>query len=184
MHNTGVRVLVIILTLVTGTVAVFGLIYSFQPGMAEYVPLLFKNLAANRTAFWIVVPLLFALLLTSIFALGISVDVARLRRTRLRQNDLGAIDISVAAIETVALNATISAQAGVRDARASVWSAKSGKINVQLRVSLYPDVEIPSEMERIQERIRKDIERFTGIQVDNVIVKVTHMEQMGARIER
>jgi uncharacterized alkaline shock family protein YloU len=39
-------------------------------------------------------------------------------------------------------------------------------------------------MAKVQDRIKKDIERFTGIPVSNVYVKVSRVEPVAARIER
>ncbi len=108
----------------------------------------------------------------------------RLRRSRIRSTDIGNIDIGVDAIESIALNAAKSAQCGIKSARARVAPSKGDKINVQLSAVLYSDVEVPVMMAKVQDRIKKDIERYTGIPVAQVVVRVVRVEPVAARIER
>ncbi len=108
----------------------------------------------------------------------------RMRKSRLRRTDIGTIDIGVDAIESIALNSAKSAQGGIKTAKARVYSSQNERINVELTAVLYSDVEIPAMMAKVQDRIKKDIERFTGIPVSNVYVKVSRVEPVAARIER
>ncbi len=39
-------------------------------------------------------------------------------------------------------------------------------------------------MAKVQDRIKKDIERYTGISVAQVLIKVTRVEPVAARVER
>jgi uncharacterized alkaline shock family protein YloU len=108
----------------------------------------------------------------------------RMRKSRLRRTDIGTIDIGVDAIESIALNSAKSAQGGIKTAKARVYSSQNERINIELVAVLYSDVEIPAMMAKVQDRIKKDIERFTGIPVSNVYVKVSRVEPVAARIER
>ena len=38
-------------------------------------------------------------------------------------------------------------------------------------------------MAKVQEKVKKDIERFTGIAVEQVVVRVTKVEQAQTRVE-
>ncbi|MBP7401875.1 MAG: alkaline shock response membrane anchor protein AmaP [Clostridia bacterium] len=130
-----------------------------------------------------------AVLFLTLFVLGIltlvySLLSGRMRKSRLRRTDIGTIDIGVDAIESIALNSAKSAQGGIKTAKARVYSSQNEKINVELTAVLYSDVEIPVMMAKVQDRIKKDIERFTGIPVSNVYVKVSRVEPVAARIER
>ena len=82
------------------------------------------------------------------------------------------------------MNSAKSAQAGIKTARARVSSAKNNSIRVYLSAVLYSNVEVPSTMGKVQERIKKDIERYTGITVENVSVKVSRVEPVVAKVER
>ena len=44
-------------------------------------------------------------------------------------------------------------------------------------------VEIPSSMAKVQEKVKKDIERYTGIAVEQVIVRVSKVEQAQTKVE-
>lgn len=109
---------------------------------------------------------------------------SRLHKTRVSSNDIGDIDIGVEAIENIALNAAKAAQAGIKSAKARVYQGKGKSVNVLMAVQLYSDVEIPVQMAKIQDRVKKDVERYTGIPVTAVRVKVKHVELVGAKVER
>lgn len=110
--------------------------------------------------------------------------MGRLGNTRLSSNELGSIEIDVNALENISLNSAKLSEAGIKTAKAKVYANQDKGINVELIVSLYSDIEIPSQMLKIQERIKKDIERFTGIPVTKVIVRVAKVELLGTKVER
>ena len=51
-------------------------------------------------------------------------------------------------------------------------------------IQAFSDVEIPIMMTRVQERVKKDIEKYTGIEVGNVEVRVSRVEDIAPRVER
>lgn len=128
--------------------------------------------------------LFFVQFVVGILTLVYALLSGRMRKSRLRRTDIGTIDIGVDAIESIALNSAKSAQGGIKTAKARVYSSQNERINVELVAVLYSDVEIPAMMAKVQDRIKKDIERFTGIPVSNVYVKVSRVEPVAARIER
>ena len=123
-------------------------------------------------------------LIICVTAMVSAIMSGRLRRTRIRSTEIGNIDIGVDAIESIALNAAKSAQCGIKTAKARVAPSKGDKINIQLSAVLYSDVEVPAMMAKAQDRIKKDIERYTGIPVAQVIVRVSRVEPVTARVER
>jgi uncharacterized alkaline shock family protein YloU len=124
------------------------------------------------------------ILVLCIIAMSYGIMSGRLRRTRIRSTDIGNIDIGVDAIESIALNSAKSAQCGIKSAKARVAPFKGDKISVLLNTVLYSDVEVPVMMAKVQDRIKKDIERYTGIPVARVVVQVSRVEPVAARIER
>ncbi len=119
-------------------------------------------------------------------ALGLLVNLilsGRLHKARVTENQLGMIDIKVDAIESVALNAAQTAQAGVKAAKAHIAPFKDGKLSVRLSVMAFSNVELPAMMAKVQERVKKDIERYTGIQVAEVIVRVSRVDTISARVD-
>ncbi|HHU53276.1 MAG TPA: Asp23/Gls24 family envelope stress response protein [Clostridiaceae bacterium] len=107
----------------------------------------------------------------------------RLRRARVTESQMGSIDIGIDAIESVALNAAQSAQAGVKAAKAHIAPFKGDRLSVRLSVMAYSNVELPAMMARVQERVKKDVERYTGIEVAEVIIRVSRVDTIAARIE-
>ena len=123
-------------------------------------------------------------IIVSMTSLVYAIMSGRLRKTRIRSNDIGEIDIGVDAIESIALNSAKTAQCGIKTAKARVAPFKGDKISIQLSAVLYSDVEVPAMMAKVQDRIKKDIERYTGITVAQVLIKVTRVEPVAARVER
>ena len=124
------------------------------------------------------------LFLGSLISLSYSIMSGRLRKARVRSTDIGDIDIGVDAIESIALNAAKAAQSGIRTAKARVLPFKGGRISVRLSAMVYPDVELAPMMSRVQERVKKDVERYTGIEVGNVEIKINRVEAINVRVER
>jgi uncharacterized alkaline shock family protein YloU len=146
--------------------------------------ILFTRLA-DQTSLRLVAILLWLVILTlCVIAMVYGIMSGRLRNTRIRSSDIGNIDIGVDAIESIALNSAKSAQCGIKAAKARVAPAKGDKINVLLSTVLYSDVEVPAMMAKVQDRIKKDIERYTGIAVAKVVVQVSRVEPVAARIDR
>ncbi|MDD2533749.1 MAG: alkaline shock response membrane anchor protein AmaP [Eubacteriales bacterium] len=123
-------------------------------------------------------------IIVSMTSMVYAIMSGRLRRTRVRSNDIGEIDIGVDAIESIALNSAKTAQCGIKTAKARVAPFKGDKISIQLSAVLYSDVEVPAMMAKVQDRIKKDIERYTGIAVAQVLIKVTRVEPVATRVER
>ncbi|HBP37737.1 MAG TPA: alkaline shock response membrane anchor protein AmaP [Clostridiales bacterium] len=143
------------------------------------------TLMAEQTSYKIIAIVFWLIVLTlSVLAMVYGIMSGRLRRTRIRSTDIGSIDVSVDAIESIALNSAKSAQCGIKTAKARVAPSKGDKITVQLNTVLYSDVEVPSMMAKVQDRIKKDIERYTGIPVAQVLVRVIRVEPVAARVER
>ena len=82
------------------------------------------------------------------------------------------------------MNSAKAAQAGIKTAKAKVYAGQKEQIAVELNVVLYSDVEIPLQMAKIQDRVKKDVEKYTGIGVEWVKVKVSRVELIGTRVER
>lgn len=133
---------------------------------------------------WIYLAILLAILGSAIGTVSFVILSGRLSKTRIRQTEIGSVDIGVDAIESIALNSAKSAQVGIKSAKAHVSSGKNGEIKVYLVAVLYSNVEVPAMMAKVQDRIKKDIERYTGISVESVSVKVSRIEPIVAKVER
>lgn len=167
--------------------ALFVLLFLLLLVNAEWaagVPVVFAVLAYSKTSFWLSILVAVLLLVSSISVLVYALMTGRLRKTRIRTTEIGVVEIGVDALESIALNSAKAAQAGIKTAKARVFAAQGSKINVEINVVLYSDIEIPAQMTKIQDRIKKDIERYTGIPVASVTVRVSRVELVGAKIER
>ena len=143
-----------------------------------------QNIIIDPVFKWILLSILLCIIISSIWAVSYSILSGRLSKTRIRQTDIGFVDIGVDAIESIALNSAKSAQVGIKSAKAHVASGKDESIKIHLVAVLYSNVEVPAMMAKVQDRIKKDIERYTGIPVESVSVKVSRVEPVVAKVER
>ncbi len=141
-------------------------------------------IADDSSIKWLFFTFLVFLLGSTVFTITYGILSGRLSRTRIRETDIGSVDIGVDAIESIALNSAKSAQVGIKSAKAHVFAGKKDAIKVRLVVVLYSNVEVPAMMSKVQERVKKDIERYTGISVEAVSVRVSRVEPVVARVER
>ena len=143
-----------------------------------------SNIVMDPYKKFVYLAILLALLISCVITVTYCILNGRLSKTRIRQTEISFVEIGVDAIESIALNSAKSAQAGIKTARARVFSAKNNAIRVSLSAVLYSNVEVQSTMGKVQERVKKDIERYTGIMVENVSVKVSRVEPVVAKVER
>jgi len=163
----------------------FLLLYCFIDDSIFTVFLLaISNLIRDSVLRWLFLAFLLCVIGSAIWAISYTVLSGRLSKTRIRQTDIGAVDIGVDAIESIALNSAKSAQVGIKSAKAHVSSGKEESIRIYLNAVLYSNVEVPAMMAKVQDRIKKDIERYTGISVESVDVRVSRVEPVVAKVER
>lgn len=143
-----------------------------------------SSVVTNPQTKYIYLVILLLLLVSAIWAITYCITSGRLTKTRIRQTDIGTVDIGADAIESIALNSAKSAQVGIKNARVHVSPSKGGAIKVSISASLYSNVEIPSSMSKVQEKVKKDIERYTGIVVETVLVKVSKVEPIVAKVDK
>ncbi|MCQ2482400.1 MAG: alkaline shock response membrane anchor protein AmaP [Clostridia bacterium] len=124
------------------------------------------------------------LLFLSVASILICITSGRMTKTRIRTTDIGGVDIGADAIESIASNSAKSAQVGIKNVKVRVSSSKNNAISVKLNADLYSNVEIPSSMTKVQEKVKKDIERYTGLAVDSVQVKVAKVEPIVAKVDK
>ncbi|MBR1797176.1 MAG: alkaline shock response membrane anchor protein AmaP [Clostridiales bacterium] len=142
-----------------------------------------SSMVTNPVTRYVYLGVLILVLISCILGIFGVISSGRAYRTKLRKTDIGSVDIGADALESIARNSAMSAQAGIKTVKARVTSARNGAISVSIHAILYSNVEIPSSMSKVQERIKKDIERYTGIIVEEVKVRVTRVEPAAARVE-
>ena len=175
------------LILFSGLVAVGSLLLFFQVlnpiWGADFVVLL-QRISLNPMARFMLALSLILLAGLAIISITYALMSGRLAKSRIVGTEIGEIDIGIEALENIALNSSKAAQAGVKSAKARISQSKDNKLMVILIVVLFSDVEIPTQMAKIQDRVKKDIERYTGIPVGEVQVKVNRVELLGTKVER
>ena len=181
--NSFVRFLMFIYSVVIAVISVVLLYALFDPNIFADLLSHLRSIVTGPVSRYIYLGVLMLLFITSIVSITNIITSGRLNRTRLRKNDIGTVDIGPDAIESIALNAAKSAQVGIKSARCHVAPAKNQSLKVTVSCELYSNVEIPSSMAKVQEKVKKDIERFTGIAVEQVIVRVAKVEQAQTRVE-
>lgn len=182
--NALIRLAFIILTFLLAVFAFVFLLMMINSDILSQMIILVTYLRDQRTYQIIAIVFWLTILVVCLVGLVFALMSGRLRRSRIRSSDIGSIDIGVDAIESIALNSAKTAQCGIKTAKAKVVPSKGEKINILLNTVLYSDVEVPAMMAKVQDRIKKDIERYTGIPVSKVQVRVSRVEPVAARVER
>ncbi len=175
------------LIIFSGLVAIGSLLLFFQvvnPSWGADFVVLLQRISLNPIARLVVATGLVLLVILSVINIIYALMSGRIAKSRIVETEIGQIDIGIEALENIALNSSMAAQAGVKSAKARISQTKDDKLVITLVAILYSDVEIPTQMAKIQERVKKDIERYTGIAVGEVQVKVSRVELLGTKVER
>jgi len=182
--NKAVRFVLVIYAFLLAIVSLM-LLYAYRDtAILNSLDLNITYIVGDPVFKWILLSVLLCIIASAIWSISYSVLSGRLSKTRIRQTDIGFVDIGVDAIESIALNSAKSAQVGIKSAKAHVSSGKDESIRIHLIAVLYSNVEVPAMMSKVQDRIKKDIERYTGIPVESVSVKVSRVEPIVAKVER
>ena len=86
------------------------------------------------------------------------------------KNDDGLVRISANSIENIALSVARRSNS-VREAKAKAKFVKNG-VEITLRMVVYPDTQVPSLSEMLQEKIRSSVEMMTELNVRTVDINV------------
>lgn len=182
--NRWVRFVLIVFSFLLAVMFLVTILMMASKDMLSGIVSLIVNIAQRQSSRTVALVIGLAGFIVASIALIVAVMSGRLRKTRIRTNEIGHIEIGVEAIENIALNAAKISQSGVKTAKARVSPSKGGALSVKLTVQAFPDVEIPMMMARVQERVKKDIEKYTGIEVGDVEVRVSKVEAISPRVER
>ena len=92
----------------------------------------------------------------------------------------------IAGVDSLSGNLTneIVAKFGIKNNSKGVkLEIDNGSVVADIFVNVIYGYAIPEVSAKVQEKVKKDIERFTGIAVEQVIVRVTKVEQAQTRVE-
>jgi uncharacterized alkaline shock family protein YloU len=179
-----VRFALILYAFLLSIISIIAMVIVINRKMLETIYFVLYEMTVSSSMRLIIVLFATFLFLFSMAIMVYGMQSGRMHKTRIRSNDIGVIDIGVDAIENIALNTAKTSQCGIKAAKARVFSAKEGKIRVELTAVIFSDVEIPAMMAKVQDRIKKDIERYTGIPVFKVTIKVSRVEAVSTKVER
>jgi uncharacterized alkaline shock family protein YloU len=182
--NKIVRFALILYAFLLSVVSIIALFVIANRKLLEALYFVIYDMVSSVSIRWVIITIAVFLFVFSIVILVYGLSSGRLHKSRIRSNEIGSIDIGVDAIENIVLNTAKTSQCGIKTAKARVFSAKEGKIRVEVTTVVFSDVEIPAMMAKVQDRIKKDIERYTGIPVLKVKVKVSRVEAITAKVER
>lgn len=149
-------------------------------GQAQFV---LKKLAAlsEQEKWWALGIALVCLLLT-VFAFRVALRIRRREKTVINQTQYGEIQITLSAIESLALRAVRKIK-GVKDAHIGIRADLSG-LDIFIEISVNPDLSIPQISEEIRAKVDEYIFETTGIRVNTVKVLVTKVAgELKARVE-
>ena len=181
--NRFIRILMFIYSVLIAIISVILLYALVDDRIFAELLLPLQSIARGPVSRYVYLAVLFLFFITSVISITNQISLGRINRTRLRKTDIGSVDIGPDAIESIALNSAKSAQVGIKSAKCHVAPGKNGAIKLSITCVLYSNVEIPSSMTKVQEKVKKDIERYTGIIVDEVFVKVSRVEAATAKVE-
>jgi uncharacterized alkaline shock family protein YloU len=182
--NAFIRFAFIVLTFFLAVFSFVFLLMMVNNDILSQMIILVTYLRDQRTYQIVAIVFWLTILVMCLVGMVYGIMSGRLRRSRIRSSEIGSIDIGVDAIESIALNSAKTAQCGIKTAKAKVAPSKGDKISILLSTVLYSDVEVPVMMAKVQDRVKKDIERYTGIPVAKVLVRVSRVEPVAARVER
>ena len=182
--NRAVRIIVMIYSLLLAIASVIFLYAFIDPVVISVVASQIADTVNDPSQRWVLFSFLVVTVLSATWSISFVIISGRLGKTRIRTTDIGLVDIGADAIENIALNSAKMSQAGIKSAKARVSAGRKDMIRIHINAVLYSNVEVPAMMIKVQERVKKDIERYTGIQVETVSVKVNRVEPIVAKVER
>ncbi len=170
-----------ILLLYTFTLTLLFLaVAAFFSGWREPINILFNEAALPEQLeiLWILTGL-YVIFGVRLFWKGLVIE--RKKQAVVQDGELGDVRVSLPAIESLAEN-VVSPIKGVRDVRARVVSAPKG-INMQMKISVAPDINVPELSKDIQRQVRDNILNVAGIAVHEVRVAVESFTSRKNRVE-
>jgi uncharacterized alkaline shock family protein YloU len=149
-------------------------------GQAELITTKLANLTYQEKL-WSLGIALICLVLT-FFAIRMSLRIRRQEKTVINQTQYGEIQITLSAIESLALRAVRKIK-GVKDAHIGIRADLTG-LDIFIEITVNPDLSIPQISEEIRVKVDEYIFETTGIRVNAVKVLVTKVSgELKARVE-
>ena len=150
-------------------------------GQAGFILNKLAELSYNERL-WALGVALITLVLT-IFAFRMSLRIRRQEKTVMNQTQFGEIQITLSAIESLAIRAVRKIK-GVKDAHIGIRAELTG-LDIFIEITVNPDLSIPQISEEIRVKVDEYVYETTGIRVNSVKVLVTKVsgELKSSRVE-
>lgn len=146
---------------------IFFLIVIGQAGLiTDYL----NNLQTGRDLIWIW-SISFITLLLGFLSLAMALQHRREEPTITHDTQFGEVQITVSAIESLALRSTKQVK-GVKDAHVGIRADKTG-LDVFIEITVFPDLSVPKISEEIRTKVNDYILETVGIKSNSVKVFVT-----------
>jgi len=112
---------------------------------------------------------------TVVFAFSLTVFIGCFRvkpdrMAAIHDTALGKVHITIAALEHLIIKAAKSVQ-GVREVKPYLQGGDQG-INVQLKIQIMPDINIPYVTESLQKTVREYVQKTAGLSISEIKVLV------------
>lgn len=121
-------------------------------------------------------------LVLTFFVIRMSLRIRRQEKTIINQTQYGEIQITLSAIESLALRAVRKIK-GVKDAHIGIRADLTG-LDIFIEITVNPDLSIPQVSEEIRTKADEYVFETTGIRVNTVKVLVTKVSgELKARVE-
>ncbi len=172
--KTMTRFLLCLYTAVIGIISLAIALLAFRKDLLDYAYGMFSNqILTNGTLVVVtaVISVVFVIFSLMLFIKAIRTD--KPKRSVGRRTSIGEIRISLNAVLSISLT-TVRRMSGVKEVRANV-DEKNDKVSVNIRLVVFPDINIPVLSEEIQAKVKKAVEDSTGILVDEVKVSVDNI---------
>lgn len=164
----------IILLIISATFLLLG------TGQAQFITNKLADLTDQEK--WWALGIAFICLLLTFFAIRMSLRMRRREKTVINQTQFGEIQITLSAIESLALRAVRKIK-GVKDAHIGIRADLTG-LDIFIEISVNPDLSIPQVSDEIRTKVDEYVFETTGIRVNTVKVLVTKVAgELKARVE-
>ncbi len=172
--KTMTRFLLCLYTAVFGIISLAVAFLVFRKDLFDYSYGMFSNqILANGSLVIGISVISVVLVLFSLMLFIMSIRTGKPKRSVGRRTSIGEIRISLNAVLSISLT-TVRRMPGVKEVRATV-DQKNDNVTVNIRLVVFPDINIPALSEDIQVKVKKAVEDSTGILVDEVRVSVDNI---------
>jgi len=157
-------------------ISVFFMVFALSPALYDRMSTYVKDeILVNKYFSFAVFILAFFVFVISVIFLTTGIRNRKEKRAVAKRTGIGEIRISLDTLENLALTA-VKRFNGVKDTKAGIFrNKKEDNVNVALKISVMPEINLPSLSEDIQRKVKKLIEENAGVGVKEVKVTIDNI---------